>query len=509
MGSKEILQVVELFSNEKGIPKSIVFEAIEQALATATRKRFEGEEADIRVVIDRATGDYETFRHWVVVPDDHLAILGCELTTEEAREVDPGLKVGDEHTVEVESAEFGRIEAQTAKQVIVQKVREAEREKVVADYESRLLTLINGSVKKVTRDAVIVDLGGAAEALLPRENLIGREIFRVNDRVRAILQEIRTEGRGPQLVLSRKSPEFLVELFKIEVPEIAEETIEIRGASRDPGMRAKIAVKTNDGRIDPVGACVGMRGARVQAVSNELNGERVDIILWDDNPAQLVINAMAPAEVSSIVMDEDNRSMDVAVDEDNLAQAIGRGGQNVRLASDLTGWKLNVMSEDQAVERQEAESEKLVNMFMVRLDADDELARILVEEGFTSIDEVAYVPVDEMLAIEGFDEDLVETLRARARDVLLTAALAGDEAREPADDLLGMEGMTPTLAYQLADRGVCTMDDLAELSVDELTEIESVDEESAAALIMKAREPWFADDAEDAEAGEEAESEQE
>lgn len=509
MGSKEILQVVELFSNEKGIPKGIVFEAIEQALATATRKRFEGEEADIRVVIDPASGEYETFRHWVVVPDDHLAILGCELTTEEAHEVDPKLQVGDEYSIQIESEEFGRIEAQTAKQVIVQKVREAEREKVVSDYENRLLTLINGSVKKVTRDAVIVDLGGAAEALLPRENLIGREIFRVNDRVRAILQEIRTEGRGPQLVLSRNSPEFLAELFKIEVPEIAEETIEIRGAARDPGMRAKIAVKTNDGRIDPVGACVGMRGARVQAVSNELNGERVDIVLWDDNPAQLVINAMAPAEVSSIVMDEDNRSMDVAVADDNLAQAIGRGGQNVRLASDLTGWKLNVMSEDQAVERQEAESEKLVNMFMVRLDADDELARILVDEGFTSVDEVAYVPVEEMLAIEGFDEELVETLRARARDVLLTSALAGDETREPADDLLAMEGMSPGLAYKLADRGVCTMDELAELSVDELTEIESVDEESAAALIMKAREPWFADDAEDAEAGEEAKSEQE
>ena len=509
MGSKEILQVVELFSNEKGIPKGIVFEAIEQALATATRKRFEGEEADIRVVIDPASGEYETFRHWVVVPDDHLAILGCELTTEEAREIDPGLTVGDEYSIQIESEDFGRIEAQTAKQVIVQKVREAEREKVVADYENRLLTLINGSVKKVTRDAVIVDLGGAAEALLPREYLIGREIFRVNDRVRAILQEIRTEGRGPQLVLSRNSPEFLVELFKIEVPEIAEETIEIRGAARDPGMRAKIAVKTNDGRIDPVGACVGMRGARVQAVSNELNGERVDIVLWDDNPAQLVINAMAPAEVSSIVMDEDNRSMDVAVADDNLAQAIGRGGQNVRLASDLTGWKLNVMSEDQAVERQEAESEKLVNMFMVRLDADDELARILVDEGFTSIDEVAYVPVEEMLAIEGFDEELVETLRARARDVLLTSALAGEESREPADDLLAMEGMSPGLAYKLADRGVCTMDELAELSVDELTDIESVDEASAAALIMKAREPWFADDAEDAEAGEEAKSEQE
>lgn len=495
MGSKEILQVVELFSNEKGIPKSVVFEAIEQAIATATRKRFdEDEEADIRVVIDPATGEYESFRRWLVVADDHMAILGSELTTEEAHEIDPTLQVGDVYEIPVESAEFGRIEAQTAKQVIVQKVREAEREKVVADYESRLHTLINGSVKKVTRDAIIVDLGGAAEALLPRENLIAREIFRVNDRVRAILHEIRTEGRGPQLILSRKAPEFLIELFKIEVPEISEETIEIRGAARDPGLRAKIAVKTNDGRIDPVGACVGMRGSRVQAVSNELNGERVDIVLWDDNPAQLVINAMAPAEVSSIVMDEDNRSMDVAVTEDNLAQAIGRGGQNVRLASELTGWKLNVMSEEQAEERQEAESEKLLNMFMVRLDVDIELSQILVDEGFTSIDEVAYVPIEEMLAIDGFDEDLVETLRARARDVLLTAALAGEEAKEPQDDLLTMEGMTPGLAYQLADRGVSTMEDLAELSVDELTEIEGVDEASAAALIMKAREPWFADE---------------
>ena len=497
MGSKDILQVVELFSNEKGIPKGIVFEAIEQALATATRKRYEDEEADIRVAIDRATGEYETFRRWVVVPDDHLAILGSELTTEEAAEISTDLQIGDEYEIEVESAEFGRIEAQTAKQVIVQKVREAEREKVVADYESRLLSLINGSVKKVTRDSVIVDLGGAAEALLPREYLIGREIFRVNDRVRAILQEIRAEGRGPQLILSRTSSEFLIELFKIEVPEIAEETIEIRGAARDPGLRAKIAVKTNDGRIDPVGACVGMRGARVQAVSNELNGERVDIVLWDDNPAQLVINAMAPAEVSSIVMDEDNRSMDVAVTGDNLAQAIGRGGQNVRLASELTGWKLNVMSEEQAVERQEAESEKLVNMFLARLDVDTELARILVDEGFTSIDEVAYVPVEEMLSIDGFDESLVETLRARARDVLLTAALTGDESREPADDLLTLEGMTPGLAYQLADRGICTMDDLAELSVDELTETEGVDQAAAAALIMKAREPWFAETADE------------
>ena len=497
MGSKDILQVVELFSNEKGIPKGIVFEAIEQALATATRKRYEDEEADIRVAIDRATGEYETFRRWVVVPDDHLAILGSELTTEEAAEISTDLQIGDEYEIEVESAEFGRIEAQTAKQVIVQKVREAEREKVVADYESRLLSLINGTVKKVTRDSVIVDLGGAAEALLPREHLIGREIFRVNDRVRAILQEIRAEGRGPQLILSRTSSEFLIELFKIEVPEIAEETIEIRGAARDPGQRAKIAVKTNDGRIDPVGACVGMRGARVQAVSNELNGERVDIVLWDDNPAQLVINAMAPAEVSSIVMDEDNRAMDVAVTGDNLAQAIGRGGQNVRLASELTGWKLNVMSEEQAVERQEAESEKLVNMFLARLDVDTELAQILVEEGFTSIDEVAYVPVEEMLSIDGFDESLVETLRARARDVLLTAALTGDESREPADDLLTLEGMTPGLAYQLADRGICTMDDLAELSVDELIETEGVDQAAAAALIMKAREPWFAETADE------------
>ena len=495
MGSKEILQVVELFSNEKGIPKGVVFEAVEQALATATRKRYEGEEADIRVTIDRVAGTYDTFRRWLVVPDDHLAILGSELTTEEALEMDPSLNIGDIHEIQVDNVEFGRIEAQTAKQVIVQRVREAEREKVVADYSNRLNGLINGSVKKVTRDAIIVDLGGTAEALLPRENLIGREIFRINDRVRAVLHEIRSEGRGPQLILSRNSPRFLIELFRIEVPEIAEETIEIRGAARDPGLRAKIAVKTNDGRIDPIGACVGMRGARVQAVSNELNGERVDIVLWDDNPAQLVINAMSPAEVSSIVVDEDRRSMDLAVTQDNLAQAIGRGGQNVRLASELTGWKLNVMSEEQAEERQEAESEKLVNMFIARLDVDEELARILVDEGFTSVDEVAYVPVEEMLGIDGFEEELVETLRTRARDVLLTAALSGEDSTgEPADDLLAMEFMTPALAYQLADRGVCTMEDLAELSVDELTQFDGVDESLAAALIMKAREPWFADE---------------
>ncbi len=490
---KEILQVVDIFANEKGLPKKIIFEALEQALASATKKRYEGEEADIRVVIDKNSGNYETFRRWIVVPDDHLAILGAELTTEEAIDVRADLKSGDMHEIQVESVDFGRIEAQTAKQVIVQKVREAERDRVVQDYRNKLNTLVGGTVKKVTRESIIVDLGGMAEALLPRENLIGREIFRVNDRARAILSEIRTEGRGPQLILSRTSKDFLIELFRLEVPEIAEETIEIRGAARDPGARAKIAVKTNDGRIDPVGACVGMRGSRVQAVSTELNGERVDIVLWDDNSAQLVINAMAPAEVSSIVVDEDSLSMDIAVNQDNLAQAIGRGGQNVRLASELTGWNLNVMSEKQASDRQNIEAEKLVGMFGTRLDLDEDLATVLVEEGFTSIDEIAYVPLEEMLSVEGFDEELVESLRTRARDVLLTAALSGTDvsSTNPADDLIEMDGMSVSLAYQLAASGVKTMEDLAELAIDELIDIQKMDEKDAAALIMTARAPWF------------------
>jgi len=496
--SKEILLVVEAVSNEKGVEKEVIFEAIELALATAAKKRYEEEEADIRVSIDRRTGEYETFRRWLVVDNEAVPALGTELTMQEAEEIDTALQPGDTHEEKVESVAFGRIGAQAAKQIIFQKVREAERTKIVDSYRDRINDLVSGTVKKVTRDNVIVDLGANAEALLPRDQLIARETFRMGDRVRALLLEIRTDNRGPQLILSRTNPQMLIELFRIEVPEIAEELIEIRGAARDPGSRAKIAVKTNDRRIDPVGACVGMRGSRVQAVSNELGGERVDIVLWDDNPAQLVINAMAPAEVASIVIDEDNHTMDVAVAEDNLAQAIGRNGQNVRLASELTGWILNVMTEEEAGERQEEEYKRLLENFTNLLDVDEDFASVLIEEGFTSIEEVAYVPMEEMLAIEGFDEDTVSELRRRAKDVLLNQALASEEAlegQEPADDLLNMDGMDRALAFKLAGKGVRTMEDLAEQSIDDLLEIEGMDGERAGQLIMKAREPWFQDQA--------------
>lgn len=495
--TKEILLVAEAVSNEKGVSEDIIFEAIELALATATKKRYD-EDSDIHVTIDRKTGDYVTVRRWLVVPDDELALLGTQLTTEEAIEMDPSLKPGDIHEEVVENVGFGRIAAQTAKQVIVQRVREAERAQIVDQYRGRVGELVAGSVKKVTRDNIIVDLGNNAEGLLPRANVVGRETFRINDRLRAILLEISTEVRGPQLILSRACPEMLIELFRIEVPEIAEGVIQIRAAARDPGSRAKIAVKTNDQRIDPVGACVGMRGSRVQAVSNELDNERVDIVLWDDNPAQLVINAMSPAEVESIVVDEDAHTMDIAVSEDNLAQAIGRGGQNVRLASELTGWMINVMSSEEAQEKQEAEAGQIIQLFVDRLDVDEEVAEVLVEEGFTTLEEVAYVPLEEMMSIDGFDEEISEELRARAKDALLTMAIASEEqlgASEPADDLLNMEGMERHLAFVLASRGIVTMEDLAEQGVDDLLDIPDMDEERAAALIMTARAPWFAEEA--------------
>lgn len=494
--NKEILLVVDAVSNEKGVDKEVIFDAIELALATAAKKRYEEEDVDIRVAIDRKTGEYETFRRWTVVDNDTVPGLGADLTLEEAHERDPSLQPGDIVEELTESAAFGRIGAQAAKQIIFQKVREAERAKIVDSYRERVGELVSGTVKKVTRDNVIVDLGNNAEAVLPRDQLISRETFRMGDRVRSLLHEIRTDHRGPQLLLSRTNPAMLIELFRIEVPEIAEELIEIRGAARDPGSRAKIAVKTNDGRIDPVGACVGMRGSRVQAVSNELGGERIDIILWDDNAAQLVINAMAPAEVASIVVDEDKHTMDVAVAEDNLAQAIGRNGQNVRLASELTGWELNVMTEDEAGQRQEQEAQRLVDYFVENLEVDAELASILAEEGFTTIDEVAYVPMDEMLNIDGFDEDMVTQLRARAKDSLLNQALASEEAlegAEPAEDLLAMEGMDRGLAFALAKLGVRTQEDLAEQSVDDLLEVEGMNEERAGKLIMTARAPWFVD----------------
>lgn len=494
--NKEILMVVEAVSNEKGVSRDVIFEAIEQALATATKKRYD-EDANIRVVIDRETGDYESFRWWEVMDDDTLAELGTQFTTEEAHEKDPSLKAGDIYEEQVENIGFGRIAAQTAKQVIVQKVRDAERALVVEQYRDQVGSLISGTVKKVTRENIIVDLGNNAEAVMPREELVGREVFRINDRVRAILKEINSESRGPQLYLSRKCKEMLIELFSIEVPEVAEQVIEIRGAARDPGSRAKIAVKTNDGRIDPVGACVGMRGARVQAVSNELDGERIDIVLWDDNPAQLVINAMAPAEVESIIVDEETRSMDVAVAEESLAMAIGRNGQNVRLASELTGWKINVMTTDEAESKQQEESSSLVSTFMNRLDVDEDVGMVLVEEGFTSVEEVAYVPLEELAGIEGFDEEVAEELRARAKDALLTMALASEEGvSEPAEDLLSMEGMDDELAHTLAARGVVTMEDLAEQAVEDLLDITDIDEARAAELIMTARAPWFADEGE-------------
>ena len=498
--NKEILMVAEAVSNEKGVSEDIIFEAIELALATATKKRYE-EESDIEVVIDRSSGDYVTKRKWLVVPDTELALLGTQFTTEEALEVDENLKPGDVHEEVIENVGFGRIAAQTAKQVIVQRVREAERAQVVDLYKDRIGELLAGTVKKVTRDNIILDLGNNAEGLLPRSELVGRETFRMNDRVRAILTEINEEARGPQLIMSRACKEMLIELFKIEVPEISEGVIQIRSAARDPGSRAKIAVKTGDQRIDPVGACVGMRGSRVQAVSNELDTERVDIILWDDNPAQLVINAMSPAEVESIVVDEESNTMEVAVAEDNLAQAIGRGGQNVRLASDLTGWTINVMSTDEAIEKQEAEAGEVMETFMKALDVDEDVAAVLVEEGFTTVEEVAYVPLEEMADIEGFDEDIAEELRARAKDALLTMAIASEEelgANEPAQDLLEMRGMDKQLAYVLASMEVITMEDLAEQSVDELMEIEGMTEEWAAELIMTAREPWFAEEGETA-----------
>ena len=492
--SKEILLVVESVSNEKGVPEEIIFDALEVALATATKKRY-SEEADVRVAIDRETGLYDSFRRWTVMADDELVEFeDAQLTIEQAVDLQPGLTAGDIYEIAIDSVEFGRIAAQAAKQVIVQKVREAERAQVVEAYRHRIGELLNGQVKKVTREAVIIDLGNNAEAILPREEWVPRETFRIGDRLRALLKEVRPEARGPQLAMTRTSAEVLTELFKIEVPEVADGIIEILGAARDPGSRAKIAVKTNDGRIDPVGACVGMRGSRVQAVSGELGNERIDIVLWDDNIAQLAINAMAPAEVVSIVVDEETHSMDIAVSEDNLAQAIGRGGQNVKLASELTGWSLNIMTEAEAAEKQEQEAGSVVTNFMEQLDVDEDVAIVLLEEGFTSLEEIAYVPIDEMVAIEGFDIDIVEELRTRARNTITNRELADEANRitqEPAEDLLTMDGMTTKLAYDLAAMGIITMEDLAEQAVDDIIEIESMTEAMAGEIIMTARAPWF------------------
>jgi N utilization substance protein A len=493
--NKEILLVVDVVSNERGVAKDIIFEAIEAALASATKKR-NREDIEARVAVNRETGDYETFRRWEVMPDgpDPLEFPTRQIKLADARERNPEIEVGGFIEEPMPSVEFGRIAAQTAKQVIVQKVREAERSQVIEAYKDRVGEMVSGVIKRVERGGVILDLGGNAEALVSRDQMIPREAVRPGDRLRAYLKEVRPEPRGPQLFLSRTAPELLVELFKIEVPEINEGLIEIISGARDPGSRAKIAVRARDPRIDPIGACVGMRGSRVQAVSNELAGERVDIILWDENPAQFVINAMAPAEVVSIMVDEDAHSMDVAVAEENLSQAIGRGGQNVKLASELTGWELNIMSVEQAEQKSEAESTTLQKMFMEQLDVDAEVANILVQEGFSSIEEVAYLPENEMLEIEEFDADLVTEIRGRARDVMLTRAIASEERfadAEPADDLRTMEGMDEALAYELAGRGVVTMEDLADQAVDDLLEIEGMDRERAASLIMTARKPWF------------------
>ena len=517
--NKEILTVVEVVSNEKGVDREIIFQALESAIASATKKRFP-DEIDCRVSINRDDGTYRAFRRWEIIDlenyklDDDLACSEDELIRINA-ELDKGLVPFPERQIskealdtkselktvdgfledELEPAEFGRIAAQAAKQVIVQKVREAERAKIVEAYKSRIGELVMGIVKRVDRGNVIVDLGGNAEAVIYKEHMIPREVVRSGDRVRGYLYDVRPEKRGPQLFVSRTANELLVELFKLEVPEIGEGSIDLLNAARDPGLRAKIAVKSRDQRIDPVGACVGMRGSRVQAVSNELSGERVDIIMWDENPAQFVINAMSPAEVVSILVEEDKKTMDVAVVEEQLSQAIGRNGQNVRLASNLTGWELNCMSEAEATAKNEEESAAGLKIFMELLDVDEEVASILVQEGFNSIEEIAYVPEKEMLEIEEFDNQLVEELRTRAKDLLLTRAIASEEMLDddsPADDLLSLEGMDESLAFKLASKGIRTMEDLAELSIDELLEkSESEDEKRSAELIMAARKPWF------------------
>lgn len=488
--NKEILAVVEAVSNEKALPREKIFEALESALATATKKKYE-QEIDVRVQIDRKSGDFDTFRRWLVV--DEVTQPTKEITLEAARYEDESLNLGDYVEDQIESVTFDRITTQTAKQVIVQKVREAERAMVVDQFREHEGEIITGVVKKVNRDNISLDLGNNAEAVILREDMLPRENFRPGDRVRGVLYSVRPEARGAQLFVTRSKPEMLIELFRIEVPEIGEEVIEIKAAARDPGSRAKIAVKTNDKRIDPVGACVGMRGARVQAVSTELGGERIDIVLWDDNPAQFVINAMAPADVASIVVDEDKHTMDIAVEAGNLAQAIGRNGQNVRLASQLSGWELNVMTVDDLQAKHQAEAHAAIDTFTKYLDIDEDFATVLVEEGFSTLEELAYVPMKELLEIEGLDEPTVEALRERAKNALATIAQAQEESlgdNKPADDLLNLEGVDRDLAFKLAARGVCTLEDLAEQGIDDLADIEGLTDEKAGALIMAEENKW-------------------
>lgn len=490
--NKEILAVVEAVSNEKALSREKIFEALESALATATKKKH-ALDIDVEVKIDHKTGDYDTYRRWLVVNEVTQPVR--EITLEAAQYDDPSVELGDYIKEQIESIAFDRITTQTAKQVIVQKVREAERAMIIDQFRNRVGDIVTGIIKKTARDNIILDLGNNAEAIMVRDDMLPRENFRIGDRVRGILYLLEPENKPAQLGLSRSSPQMMEELFRIEVPEIGEEMIDIKGVARDPGSRAKIAVKSNDRRIDPVGACVGMRGARVQAVSNEFGGERIDIVLWDDNPAQYVIKAMAPADVVSIVVDEDKHTMDIAVEAENLPQAIGRNGQNVRLASQLTGWTLNVMKVEELQEKHRAESFAAIKNLMEQLDLDEELATLLVEEGFTSLEELVYVPVNELLDIEGLDEELVEVLRTRAKDMLTTMALAHSSDKQPAQELLDMSGMTRELAYRLAAHDITTLEDLAEQGIDDLTDIEDLTSEQAGKLIMTARNIcWFGEE---------------
>ena len=489
--SRELLLLVDALAREKNVDKDTVFGALEQALASATKKRFR-EDVEVRVEIDRDTGDYKSFRRWHVVPDEAFEAPERQMLLREAQEQVPDIEFDEYIEEPLEPVEFGRIGAQTAKQVILQKIRDAEREQILNDFLARKEHLVTGTIKRIERGNAIVE-SGRIEAVLPRDQMIPKENLRVGDRVRAFLLKIDRSSRGPQLVLSRVVPEFLIKLFELEVPEIEEGLLEVKAAARDPGVRAKIAVKSNDQRIDPIGTCVGMRGSRVQAVTSELAGERVDIILWSADPAQFVINALAPAEVSSIVVDEDGQSMDILVDEDNLAQAIGRSGQNVRLASELTGWELNIMNEEESKRKSEEETTSIKTLFMEKLDVDDEVAQILVDEGFSTLEEVAYVPINEMLEIEQFDEETVNELRSRARNALLMQAIQSEEKVEGvATDLQALEGMDTATARLLASKGITTQEALAELAVDDLVELVGMDTERAKTLIMAARAPWFA-----------------
>ncbi len=496
--SKEILRVVEAVSNEKGVNPEVIFDALECALASATRKRYDNE-IDVKVSINRHSGEYTAFRCWHIVEDNKVDYPERQIGLSEAQQKDANLQLRDYVREQIESVSFDRIGAQTAKQVIVQKIREAERALVIDAFRDKVGELVSGIVKKIERGNVILDLGGNAEAIIPREDMLPRQPVRVGDRLRGYLKAIRPDQRGQQLYLSRTAPEFLIELFRLEVPEIGEGVIDILSAARDPGLRAKIAVKSHDARIDPVGACVGMRGSRVQAVTNELAGERIDIILWDESHAQFVINAMAPAEVVSIVVDEDEHSMDVAVREDKLSQAIGRNGQNVKLASQLTGWTLNVMTEAQAETKQREETQTLINLFIQYLDVDEEVAKLLVEEGFSSLEEVAYVPINEMLEIDGFDEDTIKELRSRAKEALaIQGATPAPVVETPAQPktVRHLKGMTQPLADALAMHGVTTLEELAEQAVDDLmTMSDDMTEVLARQFIMAAREPWFAQEA--------------